>query len=296
MELIYNRITNKNFDKSNIGKGINWIAALDELRSAPIFRIDNIAEYFWASEQDYWEYEKDFPNLAPPFNAFWMEYVTPLRVHVGGRYVENDKYKQFGFLFVSKKKESELGNWEWALNAIFFSSQSGVTGGGHFNHFFGIDQTGKIIHDSTGKSQIGFAVDPEIQKQYSPLEIQEMAMIIHPALLAISFMHCKNVELIEHGVSRHGHRSRHTHGIKYHTLEIEPMKRILRTEGQSESTGLKQALHICRGHFKDFSKGAGLFGKYKGLYWWDSQVRGSAEHGEVRKDYDVKPPKPDDQD
>ena len=76
--------------------------------------------------------------------------------------------------------------------------------------------------------------------------------------------------------------------MTFKTLEIEPMKRILRTEGQSEKTGLRQALHICRGHFKDYSKGGGLFGKYKGLYWWESQVRGSVSEGTIVKDYSVK--------
>ena len=65
------------------------------------------------------------------------------------------------------------------------------------------------------------------------------------------------------------------------------MKQILRTEGQSQSTGIKQGLHICRGHFKDYTRGRGLFGRFKGLYWWDSQVRGTAEKGIVVKDYRV---------
>ena len=76
--------------------------------------------------------------------------------------------------------------------------------------------------------------------------------------------------------------------MTFKTLEIEPMKRALKHEGQSETAGLKKALHICRGHFKDYSK-HGLFGKYKGLYWWDSHVRGSTEEGVVVKDYAVKP-------
>lgn len=51
------------------------------------------------------------------------------------------------------------------------------------------------------------------------------------------------------------------------------------------------AMHTCRGHFADYRKGKGLFGKLKGLYWINSHVRGSEEHGVVEKDYAVAAPK-----
>jgi hypothetical protein len=53
--------------------------------------------------------------------------------------------------------------------------------------------------------------------------------------------------------------------------------------GEAES----KALHFVRGHFKDYSA-KGLFGKYKKVYWWDSQVRGEVKGGVVDKDYRVK--------
>jgi hypothetical protein len=65
------------------------------------------------------------------------------------------------------------------------------------------------------------------------------------------------------------------------------MKKILHYEGHSNKTGLTKAIHICRGHFKDFSKGSGLFGKFKGMYWWESQVRGNFAAGVALKDYEI---------
>ena len=50
-------------------------------------------------------------------------------------------------------------------------------------------------------------------------------------------------------------------------------------------------LHICRGHFKDYRE-SGLFGKVKGIFWWDQYVRGDLENGAVVKDYNVKAPAP----
>jgi len=107
-------------------------------------------------------------------------------------------------------------------------------------------------------------------------------------------MHCKNVQLKTQippaPLSKKYQKKTGRPLVKYKVLEIEPMKKVLRTEGQSETLGLKHALHICRGHFKDYSNGSGLFGKYKGLYWWESTVRGNPANGVVIKDYNVNPP------
>lgn len=78
--------------------------------------------------------------------------------------------------------------------------------------------------------------------------------------------------------------------LDYRVLNIEPMKRVLRSEGGLEEAGPRVALHICRGHFKDYRDGPGLFGKHKSVYWWEGSVRGSLVRGKVEKDYQVNPP------
>jgi hypothetical protein len=49
-------------------------------------------------------------------------------------------------------------------------------------------------------------------------------------------------------------------------------------------------MHICRGHFKDFTE-KGLFGdqKMKGTFWWHSYVRGTP-HRVMFKDYNISGP------
>ena len=122
------------------------------------------------------------------------------------------------------------------------------------------------------------------------------ATLFWPAFLAISFLHCKNVTIADNKPPRHERRQAEREGKKapvtFKTLVIEPMKKVLRTEGNSEETGIKQAIHICRGHFKDYrGSNKGLFGKYKGLYWWDAHLAGSPEHGSVVKEYEELAPK-----
>jgi hypothetical protein len=113
-----------------------------------------------------------------------------------------------------------------------------------------------------------------------------------PLFLAISFMHCKNVSLptVEppSPVSRKAEQRYGRPLTRYRVLEIMPMREILNREGAAERTGLKRALHICRGHFATYSDEKPLFGKYAGTYWKPQHVRGSKARGEVVKDYAVK--------
>jgi hypothetical protein len=66
-----------------------------------------------------------------------------------------------------------------------------------------------------------------------------------------------------------------TNPTPYRTLVIEPLKQILRHEGRSDQVGVAKAMHICRGHSRDYREGRGLFGKYKQLKWTPQIVRGS---------------------
>jgi hypothetical protein len=117
------------------------------------------------------------------------------------------------------------------------------------------------------------------------------------ALLSLSFMHCKNVKLVDvipdkqptHNKSAKRRRERATyHPVPYKVLDILPMKEILRTKGRSEKVGAKKALHICRGHFADYTEGAGLFGKWHDRYWWSPQLRGTAQKGVTVRDHRIK--------
>jgi len=107
--------------------------------------------------------------------------------------------------------------------------------------------------------------------------------------LALNFLHCKNVHSIEnpHQLIRAARRrGETTYFEKYYILQIEPMKKILNEQGQAQTKGLKYALHICRGHFKTYDR-KGLFGKYKGNFWWSSMVKGDPTIGKIKKDYQI---------
>ena len=112
--------------------------------------------------------------------------------------------------------------------------------------------------------------------------------------MTISFMHCKNVNLqtINPGntISRK-HRKEHGRDfVRYHVLQIEPMRQIIESYRKQSDGNFRNALHICRGHFKTFTPDAPLLGRHTGTYWWTPQVRGSHGSGLVLKDYRVNAP------
>lgn len=47
-------------------------------------------------------------------------------------------------------------------------------------------------------------------------------------------------------------------------------------------------VHLCRGHFKEYTKENPLFGKYIGKFWWQPMVRGEKKRGIINKDYSLK--------
>lgn len=119
-----------------------------------------------------------------------------------------------------------------------------------------------------------------------------------PVLFSISLTHCRNVSVVENDglyISRQERRRAERRGdppaLKFYTLEIGAITRALREEGGAEKTGLKRALHICRGHFATYTEEKPLFGKYAGRFWVPAHVRGTTEAGQVIKDYSVKAPK-----
>jgi hypothetical protein len=75
---------------------------------------------------------------------------------------------------------------------------------------------------------------------------------------------------------------------RFHLLQVHAITRVLDQEGGAQEVGVKRALHICRGHFKDYRQ-RGLFGRHHDIYWWGQRIRGDVEHGTVTKLYKIRP-------
>ena len=306
------------------------------------FEIDNVAQYLHMNPQEEWDIARDFPNLAPPFSSFWMEYQQPkvvysdelgLRYQGPGERVEGIGALVFGMRTTHKISARDFvqgalslvpavskqaravdllslvdANPEWFVGFVVFVEMRRDYFLWLGNRYLWLNKSGCLIEDYgsvDGKPKAVSSIwttlpNPTEEFLALPRLAQDeistglLTAALFPLNLAVSLLHCKNVEMAAAGEVppklQRAYQKRHKHPLlTYRVLEIEPMKKVLRREGESETMGLKHALHICRGHFKDYRE-RGLFGSRHGIYWWDQHLRGDGNQGVIVKDYAVNAP------
>lgn len=112
------------------------------------------------------------------------------------------------------------------------------------------------------------------------------------SMRAIALLNCSNVHIVEQGRVRPGAnakdrriRSKRYASLVHNELRVKIGETLVPVSGERTHTG-QNPLSMVRGHFRDYSKGPGLFGKYrKPAVWVPPHARGNAENGVVTKDY-----------
>lgn len=232
-------------------------------------------------------------TLAPPFDSFWIEFQrvpNPFGFHAWGVLIESlDESPD--------PHPGDDGAPRWVLKLSVFAELHKRAAMGPITVFVaGLAEDGTWFRHHDGDLWWGGGL-PEMTTA-PPAEVDgewgdSCVPLVFPALMAISFMHCKNVSIRSvtppTKLSKK-HEKRTGRGlIRYHVLDIEPMRQVLDSSGAT-THGIRRALHVSRGHFKVFTDDAPLFGRHVGTYWWASHVRGKSNEGVVVKDYRVVPP------
>jgi len=266
----------------------------DNLDNAQVFMINEVAEYFYDQNMKYWDIQ-DFPNLAPVFENCYFEYSFP-NIDNFGWVLKKNVFgnRKIGILIKSTQLEAIEDDVKWALEVYLFDKISDDAVGSYKLIFvIALDKNGNCIpFPGRGPGLINILSKSSIDDDILQTQLlNKFNLYAGPAFLAISFMHCKNIRIVSQGKGTNtGKRNRHTAKIRFHTLQIDPIRKILETEGNIKQNGLKLSMHLCRGHFKNFTDDKPLFGKITGTYWWNSQVRGKVQNGIVMKDYQVNSP------
>jgi hypothetical protein len=279
-----------------------WARHLEKLgkilndRDLPAILIDNVADYFYiGTDQEHWDLQKHFPNLAPPFPIFWMEYRLPkyIRSEIGDTRSPFDVDARVGWLmFGATREEIEAEDipegTKWCVMGELFIdyglNRDGSVVGPHGTTFLTLDENGQII-DRPGMMSYAH----ESMTEFMRMHIAWW----NPALLGICFMHCKNVLVADEPQhAKHAKAVAKKNGgvqpVRFKRLIIEPLKQILRREGGSDKHGVAHAMHICRGHFKDYREGKGLFGKYHQVVWHPMSVRGTKGTKPAPREIEIK--------
>lgn len=110
----------------------------------------------------------------------------------------------------------------------------------------------------------------------------------------LAMLNCANIKTTEHAAPDAFQKARVKGGkkplVSYHTVRVDLDKtpRAIAAEGLP-GDGPVPRLHRKRGHMKDYRGGKGLFGRYKGVWYWGPTLAGSEEEGVVVSDYEVSP-------
>ena len=266
---------------------------IELLDGVPVIVADDVARFCYTSMEAGRQMSDAVATMAPPFDRFWIEFQG-----VSNRF---DNAYSWGVLVTSHEgipaapKDSEAPRWVLELT-MFAEKRKGKPAGPVIYFRLGLGDDGTWFRHDDG-SHYWVSRLPTYQPQI-PSEVEEnlsdfMNDLLFPALMTISFMHAKNVtvEPVDppEKLSRKFEKRTGRPLVRYHVLDIDPMRRQLEATGASRGN-LRKSLHLARGHFKVFTEDAPLFGRHVGTYWWEPHVRGQTKEGIVIKDYRVVAP------
>jgi hypothetical protein len=131
----------------------------------------------------------------------------------------------------------------------------------------------------------GDPTDPDYDKEAIEEWVKWIGTAVNMSLLLLD---CKNIATEKvhppEKLNRKRRMLKKQPLFTYHTLVIKP------TGKRQESIPKhlwENRIHLCRGHFKTYTKEKPLFGHITGRYWWQPSVRGRNREGIVMKDYQV---------
>ena len=103
------------------------------------------------------------------------------------------------------------------------------------------------------------------------------------------FLSCKNITTQDNEPPLKLNKKRKKTGkqelFTYKTLIIKPTGK--KQESQQAQGLWDNRVHLCRGHFKEYTAEKPLFGRVTGRFWWQPSVRGNVKEGVVMKDYKI---------
>ena len=221
------------------------------------------------------ERSDDLLHFSPPYDLCWFDYES-----ITGKETKEHQMRS------SKRGVIVLRNSDFLLFRVFYylDEMRGWTPPG-IEYILNLESKG-YSHRSIDIAGTSFD-----KKALKTTSIEDMGDVCH-VLQAMSILNCKNITTEDNLPPKKLNKKRKKNGkqeiFTYKTLIIKPTKKQKKS-GLNDSQDLwDNRVHMCRGHFKEFTKEKPLFGRFTGRYWWEPQVRGDKTKGVVMKDYEVK--------
>jgi len=278
-----------------------------DIRNATHFDIGNVATYYWKYKaEDDWK-TRQF-SVAPPFDFFTMAYQFPTNYDPAMRGVEvmtvfrrTDRAPANSIHVISEDGDCNSHppiippDTAWLVNMDIFSFDKRQLLA-HTQWFFAADSYGLLCRHE-GELALWFTDSDK----GAPITTFANTIFQIP-FLALTFLHCRNVTVIKPNAPGHRRLPRKKKfETRYHRIRIDAIggaAKRYESAGSGKKSGIRQALHIVRGHFRHYGPASQtghpdgvdtkpLFGKYIGKYWVPAQTRGNLSAGAVTADYEI---------
>jgi hypothetical protein len=280
------------------------------LMGATCIEATNVARFFDSSYlvdggsfDSFWT---DLKCLVPPYKRFFVEWEKPLIPNA----------KRMGMMFLACPAElaeatarmiigegarstpAKIAEFRqdvrcrWIYLTLDFLEFAHKNDGEHISGLRGPYHIGTISVAEDG-SLLNFWMS-HASAQLPKDESMQVAGASLVAWTTLSMLNCANIETIEHKAPEAFQKSRVKSGkkplVSYHTVRVDLDKTPRQIAAPSlPGDGTTLRLHKKRGHMKDYRRGKGLFGRYKGIWFWGEMLAGSEAEGVVVSDYEVNP-------
>lgn len=212
-------------------------------------------------------------NINPPYEKSWFDCTS-----------EHGTFSKYGFLLQHDKENEILYihpficlrklNNLWVPSPVYYVIELNEKPYGYYY----VGQS-KLFNLSITKEKL--------------LDVGVEIMMIQAGIVnfCLMLLNCKNVHTEIINPPEKLNIKRRKNGkqelFSYHVLNVTlPSQK----QGYREKTdpNYHVRVHLCRGHFKEYTQEHPLFGSLTGRYWWQPHVRGQNHNGVVMKDYEVK--------
>jgi len=274
------------------------------LDGAVCVEASNVARYYEDNYTDADAWQKDLKCLTPPYGKFFVEWERPniaTATRMGVLFVacaphEAERvacsiFAEEGVQSTLKKIAAFRANvlCKWIYITVDFLEF--VRAEGYSSRLRGPFHVGATSVAEDGSVldywfQIGSGIDRE-----ESLQVAAASLV---GWTALAMLNCQNIVTDAHHAPDAFQKARKKSGkrpfVSFHTIRVDLDKTPRHVSAESlPSDGSRPRRHKKRGHMKDYRKGGGLFGRYKGIWYWGPTLAGSEEEGLVVSDYEVNP-------
>lgn len=152
------------------------------------------------------------------------------------------------------------------------------------NIFYWLDAQGVFVHSARDILRVERLSEADRQKNLWIYRLRESWM-----LHTFARMNCANVQLVP--IKGHRHRDDPVCSSVWHEIKVTSVPQLRRQHSTAAPDGEHHHVrfHWVRGHYADYTKGAGLFGnpKLRAVFWIPEHRAGNEELGTVISSYRV---------